>query len=288
MIVVSGASGQLGRRTVQFLLERVDAARVVALSRTPEKVADLGVTTRPADFDEPEGLVRAFGEAERLLLISTDVLGPARVRQHTNAIEAAARAGVGHVLYTSIVQATEPDNPAAVAVDHGETERALAESGLTHTVLRENIYAETTLFTAPGAVAGGTLASNRGDGATAYVAREDVAAVAAGLLADGGHQGELLSVTGPAAVTDTEIAAILTEVTGRPVRYQPLTDDQAIAGMVDRGMAEPAAQITASFGRAAREGWFNVVSDVVQRIGGREPTSVADFLAANRAALLAE
>ncbi|MQA83052.1 MAG: NAD(P)H-binding protein [Streptosporangiales bacterium] len=287
MIVVGGASGRLGRRTVSFLLERVDAARVVALSRTPEKIADLGVATRPADFNDPNGLVRAFDWAERLLLISTDVPGPGRIQQHTNAVRAAAEAGVGHVLYTSMVRAGEPDNPAVIAVDHRETERALAESGLTHTLLRESLYCEMTLFTAPGAVASGVLASNRGDGATGYVAREDVAAVAAALLADGGHEGELLDVTGPAAATDSEIAAILTEVTGRPVRYQPLTDDEAIAGMVERGMPEPVARSSASFGKAAREGWLDVVSDVVERIGGREPTSVAGFLAANRTALVA-
>lgn len=290
MIVVSGASGQLGRRTVEYLRERVDAGRVVALSRTPDQLADLGVATRRADFDDPAGLVPAFDGAERLLLISTDAaaaLAGTRLRQHTNAIQAAAKAGVGQVIYTSLVRTTDPRNPAFVTADHAGTEQALVESGLRYTMLRENIYAEQLLVSAPGAIASGVLADNNGDGATGYVARDDIAAVAAALLAEGGYEGELLDVTGPAAVTHSEVATILSEVTGVPVRYQPLTDEQAVAGMVEHaGIPESVARTIATFGQAARDGWLREVTDVVARVAGRQPTSVADFLAANRAALV--
>jgi NAD(P)H dehydrogenase (quinone) len=289
MIVVSGASGQLGRRTVEYLRERVDARRVVAVSRTPERLADLGVATRRADFDDPAGLATAFDGAERLLLISTDAVGQpgVRVRQHTSAIQAAAKAGVGQVLYTSFVRTTDPRNPTFVAPDHAGTEQALVESGLAYTVLRENVYVDLQLFSLPGAVAAGVLATNDGDGATAYLTRDDIAAVAATLLAEGGYENQRLDLTGPAAVTQSELASILSEVTGVPVRYQPLTDDEAVAGMVEHaGMPEPIAQAYATFGRASREGWLNEVTDVVERVSGRRPTSVAEFLAANRAALL--
>lgn len=287
MIVVSGASGQLGRRVVELLLERVDAAGVVALSRTPERIADLGVPTRPADFDQPDGLARAFDGADRLLLISTDELRPGyRIRQHRNAVQAAVQAGVGHVLYTSIVRAGEPDHPAFVAVDHRDTEAAIAAAGLPSTILRENIYTDLMVFSVPAAVAGGVLVDNNGDGATGYVTREDIAAVAAAVLAGGGHTGEVLDVTGPEAITHADLAAILADLTGRPVRYQPVSDQDAVAGLSAAGMPEPVAQGYATFGRAARDGWFAGVSDVVARVAGRKPTSVADFLAANRAALL--
>jgi NAD(P)H dehydrogenase (quinone) len=199
MIVVSGASGQLGRRTVEHLRERTDAARVRALSRTHEKVADLGVATGPADFDDPDALTRAFDGAERLLLISTPGPDERRLAQHANAVQAAAKAGVGHVIYTSVVHATDPDNPSPVAGDHAATERALADSGLTRTILRVNWYTDLLLWSAPAAVAGGVLADNAGEGGTAYVTRDDVAAVAAALLAEGGYEGDLLDVTGPAA-----------------------------------------------------------------------------------------
>lgn len=287
MIVVTGASGQLGRRTVEYLRDRTDAARVRALSRTPAQVADLGVTTGRADFDDPDGLPRAFDGAERLLVISTDEMGldGRRITQHTNAIQAAAKAGVGHVIYTSVVHATDPDNPSPVAQEHGATERALVDSGLPYTVLRANWYTDVLLWLAPDAVAGGVLADSSGDGATSYVTRDDLAAVAAALLAGGGHQGETLDVTGPAAVTPAEVAAILTEVTGVRVAYQALADDEVVSAMVAQGQPEPMAQVFAASYRAVREGWHDPVSDVVARVAGRSPTPVADFLSANRAAL---
>lgn len=287
MIVVSGASGKLGRRTVEYLRERVDASRIVALSRNPDRIADLGVTTRQADFDEPDGLPQAFDGAERLLLISTDPIEPGiRTRQHTNAVQAAAKAGVGHAIYTSIVRATEAGNPAIVTGDHAATERALAESGLRYTALRENIYTDMLLGSLPAAVAGGVLASNEGNGAIGYVTRDDIAAVAAALLADGAPEG-VLDLTGPAAVTPSEIADALSEITGKKVRYQPLSDDDFVGGLVQHaGMPEQIARAYATFGQAAREGWLDGVSDTVQRFAGRQPTSVADFLVANRTALL--
>jgi NAD(P)H dehydrogenase (quinone) len=286
MYAVSGASGQLGRRTVELLRERVDASRIVALSRTPEKLADLAVTARQADFNDPDGLVSALAGVERLLIISTDDLREPgfRATQHAAAIQAAAKAGVGHLLYTSFTR-TEPGNPAFVSPDHHGTEQALAESGLPYTSLRNNVYTELLLATAPPAVAGGVLAANNGDGATAYVTREDIAALAAALLAEGGHENSLLEVSGPAAVTQAEVAQALAEVTGKPVRYQPLTDEEAVAGMVQAGMPEGIAQAYASFGTAAREGFLDHTSDVITRITGQAPTSVADFLAAHRTLL---
>src|SRR6266511_3668132 len=268
MIVVSGASGQLGRRTVQMLLELVDAAEVIAVSRTPDKAADLGVATRHADFDDPDGLVAAFDGAQRLLLISTDAVRTHgyRARQHTNAIRAASRAGVEYVVYTSLTGADRPGHPiGAPMADHAVTERALAESGLAYTVLRNNMYTELLLYAAPAAVASGVLASNQGAGATGYVTREDCAATAATLLVHGGHSERLLDVTGPAAVTD----------------------DQVVAGAIGHGTPPLIAQMTAGFGRAAREGLFDVVTDVVERVSGRQPITVADFLAAHRPLLVA-
>lgn len=287
MLVVSGASGKLGRRIVEYLIDRVDASRVVAASRTPDRVADLGVASRQADFDDPESLPRAFDGAERLLLISTDPIEPGiRTRQHTNAVQAAAKAGVGQVIYTSIVRATDPGNPAVVAGDHAATEQALDESGLSYIALRENIYTDMQLLSAPAAVASGVLTGNEGDGGVAYVTRDDIAAVAAALLAEGGPDGPL-DVTGPAAVTQHDLAAALSEITGRQVSYQPVTDDAFVDGLVQNaGMPEQIARAYATFGQAAREGWLDGVTDTVARIAGRQPTSVYDFLAANRAALL--
>src|SRR2546430_9488415 len=156
-----------------------------------------------------------------------------RVRQHTNAIRAASRAGVEYIGYTSLTGADRPDHPVgAPMADHAATERALAESGLAYTVLRNNLYTDLLLYAARGAVASGVLAGNRGAGASGYVTRDDCAATAAALLVHGGHPGRLLDVTGPASVTDDQVAAMLTEMTGRTVRHQGLTDEQVVAAAI--------------------------------------------------------
>jgi NAD(P)H dehydrogenase (quinone) len=289
MLMITGASGQLGRRTVELLRERVDASQIVALSRTPEKLADLGVATRAADFSDPAGLLRAFDGAERLLLVSTDDLRPGghRLQQHTNAVEAAVKAGVGHVLYTSAPRATDSGNDAPITPDHAATERVLAASGLTYTSLRNNLYADLLLLlSAPGAIASGVLASNSGDGRTGFGVREDYAAASAALLAVGGHENETLELTGPAALNIADIAVILSELAGRPIRYQPRSDAEATAAFVAHGIPAPIAAILADIGRATRDGWFDLVTTNVEALTGRPATTVQAFLAANRSALL--
>lgn len=288
-LIVSGASGQLGRRTVQLLRERVDASRIVALSRTPEKLADLGVTTRASDFNDPASLRRSFDGAERLLLVSTDDLRPGghRLKQHTNAIEAAVTAGVGHVLYTSAPRATDPGNDAPITPDHAATEQLLALCGLTYTALRNNLYADLLLQSAPGAIASGVLAGNSGDGRVGYGVRDDYAAVAAALLAEGGHENETLELTGPESLSAAAVAAILSDLTGRPIRYQPQTDEEARASLQAFGLPAPVAAIYADLGRATRDGWFDLTTTLVETLTGRPSTTVETFLAANRTALMA-
>ncbi|GIJ60717.1 NAD(P)H-binding protein [Virgisporangium aurantiacum] len=284
MIALTGASGRLGRLVLRLLLERVDAGTVVALSRTPEALAGLGVATREADFDRPHTLPRALDGVERLLLVSTDVLSPTdrRARQHENAVSAAAAAGVGHVLYTSIARA-EHDNPASVAADHRRTEATLVESGVPYTMLRNSPYTQLVLMGIETMLATGTLLDNNGDGATAYVTREDCAAVAAEVLARGGHQGAILEVTGPRAHTQFDIAALISEFSGVPVRYLPISDEATVADLVAAGMGEPEARNFATIGKAIRAGYTNLVTDTVERITGQPPTSVAEFLEARLA-----
>jgi NAD(P)H dehydrogenase (quinone) len=289
MLAVTGASGQLGRLTLRLLLERVDAASVVALTRTPQGAADLGVATRPVDFDDTDTLAPAFDGIERLLLISTNVFDTngSRIRQHTNAVQAATKAGVGHIIYTSITRAGDPAHPAAVARDHRVTESILATSGVRYTMLRHSIYTQLILAGLDVAVRTGRILDNSGDGATSYVTREDCAAVAAAVLAQGGFDGQRLEVTGPQALTQGDIAAIIADATGVPVRYHPISDEVVTADLINHGMDALAARQFATIGASVREGYTALVTDVVERITGRKPTSVVDFFAQNRNKLLA-
>lgn len=279
-IAITGASGQLGRLVADQLLSAVDPSEVVLLTRDPAKLADLaerGADVRAADFGRPDDLVAALAGVDRLLLISTDVVG-ARVEGHRAAIDAAVKAGVRHVAYTSVPEPT-PDNPAGVVPDHAATEDALRESGLAWTMLRNNLYAEMQVDTVEQAAASGQLFTNVGDGAAAYVTRADCAAVAVGVLTGEGHEGRAYDVTGPVAVTAEDLAGLATQVAGTPVEVVNVDDDAYAAGLVAAGVPEAFAPLLVSFGTATRLGKLATVTDVVERIGGRTPTSLADLVA---------
>jgi NAD(P)H dehydrogenase (quinone) len=282
--IVAGASGQLGRGVAEDLLSLVQPDRVRLLTRTPDRLADLaarGADVRRVDLDEPATLPSALEGGNRLLLISTDALDR-RVTQHREAIEAAVRAGVGHVIYTSVVSPV-PDNPAAVVETHRQTEEDLRAAGCAWTLLRSNLYAEYQEPEAREAAANGRFVHNRGDGGAAYVSRRDLAATGAAVLAQDGHAGEAYDVTGPESLSAADLARIYRELAGRPVEPVALDDDAFIAGMVgaaDDGHMAYGARLVASFGRAIREGHFAGVSDTVARLTGRAPRSVRDVLAA--------
>ncbi|GAA1014202.1 NAD(P)-dependent oxidoreductase [Acrocarpospora pleiomorpha] len=285
-IAITGASGHLGRLVAELLLDKGE--QPVLLSRDPAALGEFaqrGADVRHGDFSDPTGLRSALAGVDRLLLISTDVIGPQRIGLQTQAVEAARAAGVGHVIYTSL-PSPDPDNPAAVAVDHRATETALRDSGLTWTFLRNNIYAEYQIPTAAQAVAAGQLVSNSGAGATAYVSREDCAAAAAAVLSSGGHENAVYDITGPEAIDAAALAALAAEISGRPVEVVHVDDEGFVQGLAAAGLPVEVAQMIASFGASARGGWAERVSTAVRDLTGREPKSLRDVLADNRAALV--
>lgn len=284
-LLVSGASGKLGRRTAELLLERVEPDDLILVTRTPDAVADLaarGCEVRRGDHAEPESIRDAYAGADRLLLVSASDL-EVRADQHRAAVAAAASCGVRRVVYTSGL-ASEPPNPAAVAPSHHATEQALAASGLAWTVLRNSLYADYQVPEAARALAAGRLTHNRGGGAVAYVAREDCAAVAAAVLAGQGHEGRVYEVTGPEALDASALARLYTAVGGAPVEVEELDDDAFAARLQgDAGDDEHArygAQLVTSFGRAIREGWMSACTDTVERLTGRPPQTLRHVLEA--------
>jgi NAD(P)H dehydrogenase (quinone) len=287
-VLVTGASGQLGRRVVELLLDRA-AAPVIAVTRTPDKLADLaarGATVKRADFDDPDALAAAARGVRRALLISTDAVDRPgrRIEQHRRAIGALAAAGVPHVVYTSLPNPYAA-SPVAVAPDHRATEEALAASDLGFTILRNNLYADLLLYALPRAVQTGELVDARGAGAIAWVTREDCARAAAAAVAATGIERRTVDVTGPAALTSAELAAATAAVTGRSVVHRPVTVAALVAGMVASGMPEPIAQLYASFDAGTARGDHAAVWNTVEQLTGTPPQSVRDFLAAHRAAL---
>lgn len=322
MFAVSGASGRLGRLVLAALLDRVEEAHVVALTRDPAALAAPAadgsatgrlprVRSRAADFADPTSLVTALDGVRRLLLISTDRT-PERPELHRAAVGAAVAAGVEHVVYTSVVRAADAGNPVPEARDHARTERLLAESGLAHTVLRFNVWPQMLTLSrlAPLAVAHGGLPSSAGEGRVGYITREDTAWAAAAVLADGSladraaradgragaptavggtasGAGRVLDVTGP-GLTDADVAAALTEATGRPVRHRPVADEEVADALIALGVAEPMARGWGENDPFRREGWFDVPDDGTTRtLLGREPVTLTGFFAAHYTELLA-
>ena len=282
-LVITGASGQLGRRAAELLLDQVDPTEVVLVTRNPGSLADLaarGTVVRFGDFDQPDSLREAFAGGDRLLLISGSETGAVRVGQHQNAIDAAVAAGVGHVSYTSIPNPVAA-NPAVVAADHRATEEALAASGLGYTYLRNALYADMRVQEAQGALATGRFNSNQGDGATAYVSREDCAAAAVAVLAGGSeHDDRAYDITGPELLGAAELAALYGRAGGAEVKLVTMDDETYIAGLVQVGLPEPVARLIASFGTAIREGYLDQRSGDVQALTGRAPEAVEPLVMA--------
>lgn len=286
-IVITGASGKLGRLTAEAVAERVSPSEVILVTRSPDAIGDLaerGFVVRKGDFDEPPSLRAAFAGGERLLIISASEIGK-RVVQHRAAIDAAVAAGVQWAAYTGIPNPSD-SNPGAAGRDHRATEEALRESGLAWTFLRNSIYTEMLARGAGPALASGKLVTNAGEGRTSYISREDCAAAAAAVLTSDGHDGKEYDITGPEALGDRDVAALYAELGGRPVEPVFLDDEHWVATMVEHaGMPEAGARTYATFGEAARRGYLAVVSSAVEDLTGRQPRLVREVLEANRAEL---
>ncbi|GAA0202217.1 SDR family oxidoreductase [Cytobacillus oceanisediminis] len=274
---ITGATGQLGSLAAELLLQKVAPADVVLLSRSPEKIAAAGATTRAADFDSPEGLVEAFTGIDELLLVSTDVVG-SRLEGQRAAVEAATKAGVRRVLYTSVPDPSE-DNPALVTPDHLGTEQALRDSGLRWTFLRNNLYADMQSDVVAQAAASGTYVTNTGEAGAAYVTRADCAAAAVGALLSTDVDDTALDVTGPTSVTAADIAALAAERRGEPVQVVQVDDAAYVAGLEQAGLPTFVAELLASFGTAIREGRLAEVTSAVEDLTGRPATPLATALA---------
>ena len=288
-IIVSGASGQFGSQAVEKLLEKCPAQDIVALSRSTDKLshfAQKGVEIRQADFDRADGLEDSMAGGEKLLLISTTMVGQ-RPRQHGNAINAAKAAGVKHIVYTSIVDGGNADHPAVEQRDHYETEQLLRQSGLAWTILYNSQYSEAiaTAMAIP-ALQAGVKPDNCGDGKIAFVSRDDCVDVAVGVLTQDGHENKTYNVTGPELISVPEAMAMVSEMAGKPIEIVPVDDEGMYEYFDSLGVARRsedlgpddaipwASEGMVTFGQAIREGYFDVTSDAVERIAGHQPRTL--------------
>ncbi|HEX6234605.1 MAG TPA: SDR family oxidoreductase [Jiangellaceae bacterium] len=280
-IVVTGATGHLGRLVVAELLARgVPANEVVATGRRIEKIKDLadrGVQTRSIDYDDPDSLRAAFAGADKVLLISGSEVGK-RVTQHKNAIGAAAEASVGLLVYTSIAGADRTS--IRLADDHRATEQALSAAGLPVTLLRNSWYLENYTGQMPVYLEHGAIVGCAGDGQVSAATRADYAAAAAAVLATDGHAGRTYELGGDTAFSMAELAAVVSELSGRQVEYRDLAEQDYAAVLTSAGLPAPYAAALAQSDRGLARGDLRVETGDLSRLAGRTTTSMREAVAA--------
>lgn len=271
-IAVSAATGQLGRLVVQELKARGRADDTVALVRSPEKGADLGVAVRAFDYTAADTLAPALAGVETLLLISSSEIGQ-RAAQHANVIAAAKAAGVGRIVYTSLLRADV--SGIGLAGEHRETEAAIRESGLPFTILRNGWYNENYAGSIGGALATGAVAGSAGAGRISSAARADFAAAAAVALTGAGHAGQVYELAGDSAFTLADLAAEIGRQAGREVVYADMPPADYAKVLVSIGVPAGFAEVIAGWDVAIAAGDLFDDSRTLSRLIGRATTPIA-------------
>ncbi|MER5495954.1 MULTISPECIES: SDR family oxidoreductase [unclassified Streptomyces] len=278
-IVVTGATGALGRLVVEELLATVPASGIAAVVRDAEKAAPLagrGVELRVADYDRPETLKDAFRAGDRVLLISGSEVGR-RVPQHTAVIEAAKEAGVAQLAYTGILGG--PDADFRLADEHRATERLILDSGLPHTFLRNGWYTENYTANLAPVLAHGAVVANAGEGRIASATRADYAAAAAAVLTGEGHIGAAYELSGDVAWSLAEYAAEIARATGKEIAYRNVPAAEHREILVGAGVPEFFAEILVDVDEAIGRGRLAGTSGDLARLIGRPTTPLAETAA---------
>jgi NAD(P)H dehydrogenase (quinone) len=287
-IVVTGASGHLGRLVVESLLEKgVAPSDIRALGRSEEKLAHLasrGVSTATIDFDRPETLAPAFEGADVLLLVSGSEPG-GRVAQHKNAIDAAVAAGVGRIVYTSAPHATDTD--LVLAPEHKATEELLTASGLPVTILRNNWYTENYAGQIDIAEKTGEIVASVGDGRVASATRKDFAEATAVVLTTEGHEGAVYEFSGDRAWAFDELADAIGAILGRDVVYRAVTSDEHAEILRAAGLDDGTAGFVVALDANIRDGALSDAAPTLSELIGRPTTSLLEGLKETRSVVSA-
>jgi NAD(P)H dehydrogenase (quinone) len=283
MIAITGATGHLGLATIQALAAKIAPSDIVAVVRDPQKAAETlpqGLTVRTGDYEDPAALLAAFQGVDTVLLISTSELEyDVRMRQHRNVIDAAKQAGVRHVVYTSVVNPS-PSSAFGASPGHFATEEYLRASGLTYTVFRNTLYLDIVpMLVGEGTLPSGKLYASAGDGKVSYGLRAEMGEALANVLAGQGHDNKVYDIAPSPAYSFQDLAATLSEVTGQPVEYVPVSGEDIAAAMRQHQVPQPFIDLTVGMNQAMKGGEFNTPNDTLEKLLGRKPTDLKTYLA---------
>ena len=276
MIAITGATGQLGQHVIEELLKTVPASQIVAIVRNPAKAEALsnqGIVVRQGDYTDQAAFTTALSGVDKLLLISSSEVGQ-RATQHQNVINAAKAAGVKFIAYTSLLHADT--SPLGLHVEHVETEKALAASGVPYALLRNGWYTENYLASAPPALEQGVFIGAAGEGKIASATRADYAAAAAKVVSEDGHAGNVYELAGDSAWTLSELAAELSKQSGKPVAYQNLSEADFAAALKGVGLPAGLADMLADSDTGASKGGLFDDSRTLSKLIGRPTTTLAE------------
>lgn len=281
MILVTGSTGNLGRHTIHFLLQKTPANNIAALARDLTKAKVLkakGIDIRIGDYHHYSTLVKAFSGVEKVLLISAAAFTD-RIAQHINVINAAQEAGVKHVLYTSVQRKNDSSFLIPWITESDiETENYLKASGLIYTIIQNTMYAEALPL-----YLGETFRKNgiifpAGNGTIPLATSEDIAEAIANIITEKGHENKEYTLTGDTCYSLHEIAEIVSELSGETIKYSDVSTDRFIFDKINAGVSPTAASYYADWAQAIKHGLFDRPTDSLQNILGRKPTSLKKYL----------
>jgi NAD(P)H dehydrogenase (quinone) len=276
--LVTGATGKLGSKVVESLLKTIPASQLAVSVRNPEKAEELrsqGVEVRQGDFDHPETLDTAFAGIDRLLMISADGDNETRIRQHTDAVAAAERAGVKFIAYTSLANAQESKN--LMAPPHVATETAIVKTGIPYSFLRNNWYLENEIGSIQGVLAGAPWVTSAGEGKVGWALQQEYAEAAAKVLVDTGHENTVYELSGP-LLTQEELVNTLGAVLGKEIPVEQVTDETYAEIMKGLGLPDFVIPIVVGIQESIRNGSLEVESNDFEKLLGRPVTPIKDAL----------
>ncbi len=274
-IAITGSTGHLGRLVVQKLRTKVPPSDIVALARDMSKAKDLGVAVREANYDKPETLATALAGVDTLVLISASEIGK-RKAQHHNVIEAAKRAGVKRIVYTSLLRADS--SPIDLADEHRATEKELAASSIPYTVLRNGWYTENYTGSIGGALASGAIIGSASEGRISSASRADFADAIVAVVTGPGHVGKTYELAGDQAWTLRDLAAEVSRQTGKTIQYKNLPEADYASALEAFGLPHGMAHLIAGWDVAAARGALYDDSHQLSRLIGRPTTPLSDVV----------